>query len=292
VDSQTGSAFAATRSVVFAGDRIVIASLVGTRKVEGAQIPEDVYQLLSLDTRTGEVKDTLETSAFGSLKVFAACDEHVIVSGRNVVRLTPDLRNAGTFDIHARGHRSERVENISPDGSTLGNATDSGFELIDARTLQARTLTDLSVADTSDNPLWFKDYPKAKSFATLTDEAGQHLIFHGDCGGRPQFLRDDRILITGCKIARILDIQGNVLRTIALHDPIAFAGVSRSGGRFALQVSGKSERFVVYTVDTGEPVVEVMPDEGPQEQSWTAFSPDGTLVVVGSPLKLTLYHLP
>jgi hypothetical protein len=28
------------------------------------------------------------------------------------------------------------------------------------------------------------------------------------------------------------------------------------------------------------------------KQSWTAFSPDGSMFVVGSPLKLTLFRLP
>jgi len=87
VDSQTGSIFAATRSVVFAGDRIVLASMVGMRRVEGAQVPEQVYQVLSLDAKTGEVKDTREIPAFASLKVFATNDGHVIVSGRSVLRL-------------------------------------------------------------------------------------------------------------------------------------------------------------------------------------------------------------
>jgi hypothetical protein len=54
----------------------------------------------------------------------------------------------------------------------------------------------------------------------------------------------------------------------------------------------KGELFVVYSVDTGEPVAAVMEDEPPQEESWTAFSHDGTMLVVGSPLKLTLYRLP
>jgi len=40
VDTQTGSIFAATRSLVFAGDRIALASKVGMRKVEGAQNPD------------------------------------------------------------------------------------------------------------------------------------------------------------------------------------------------------------------------------------------------------------
>lgn len=300
VNTQTGSIFAATRSVVFAGNRIVLASMAGMRRVEGAQNQEEVYQLLSLDAQTGEVKDTREISAFGSLKVFATNDAHVIVSGRSLMRLTPDLINAGSFDYKARGHKFGRVQNISPDGSTLGNATSPGFELIDANTLTATTLSDLPLVDTgvsskavvSDSPWWIKDFPKAKSFVTLTDEKGQHLIFHGDCSGRPVFLSDDRVLTASCKIARILDTQGNILKTITLHDPVSFAGVSQNGKRFALQVAVKHERFVVYSVDTGEPVAEVTPDEPGEEQSWTALSPDGSMIVVGSALKLTLYRLP
>jgi len=307
VNAQTGSIFAATRSVVFAGDRIVLASMAGMRRVEGTQNQEEVYQLLSLDAQTGEVKDTREISAFGSLKVFATNDAHVIVSGRSLMRLTPDLKDAGSFDYHAQGHKFGRVQNISPDGSTLGNATSPGFELIDARTLTAKTLSDLPLVDTgvsskavvSDSPWWIKDYPKAKSFVTLTDEKGQHLIFHGDCSGRPAFLSDDRVLTASCKIARILDTQGNILKTITLQDPISFAGVSQNGKRFALQVASfssmhsvKHERFAVYSVDPGEPVAEVTPDEPGEEQSWTALSPDGSMIIVGSPLKLTLYRLP
>jgi hypothetical protein len=54
----------------------------------------------------------------------------------------------------------------------------------------------------------------------------------------------------------------------------------------------KSEHFVVYSVDTGESIAEVTPDELAEEQSWTALSPDGSMIVVGSPLKLTLFRLP
>jgi hypothetical protein len=307
VDTQTSSTFAATRSVAFAGDRLVLASQVGTRDVEGGKVPEQVYQLLSLDVQTGEVKDTREIPAFGSLQVFATKDAHVIISGRTVMRFTPDLKDAGSFDYQARGHKLGNVENISPDGSTLGNATSPGLELVDARTLTATMLTNRPIVPTSvsskavasDSPWWIQDYPKVKSFVTLTDDKGQHLIFHGDCGGRPQFLSDARVLTASCKIARILDTQGNILKTITFHDPISFAGVSQDGKRFALQVASFSdthsvehERFVIYSVDTGEPVAELTPDELAEQQSWTAFSPDGSMIVVGSPLKLTLYRLP
>src|SRR6266853_3030906 len=222
-----------------------------------------------------------------------------------VLRLTPDLKEAGRFDYPR--NESGRVLNMAPDGSTLGYSSSAGFKLIDARTLTAARLTDSSLTDTSvssnaavsDSPLWIKDFPKAKSFVTLTDKQGPRLIFHGDCGGRPQFLRDDRILTATCKTARILDTQGNIIKTIAQRDPVSFAGVSQNGTRFALQVatfssthSIKREAFVVYSVETGEPIAEVTPDSLADEQSWTALSPDGSMIVVGSPQRLTLFRLP
>jgi hypothetical protein len=109
VNSQTGSSFSAARSVVFAGDRIVLASMLGMRRVEGAQLPEQVYRILSLDANTGEVKDTREVPTFASLEVFATNDAHVIVSSRSVLRLTPDLKDDGSFDYHATGHKFGRV---------------------------------------------------------------------------------------------------------------------------------------------------------------------------------------
>jgi hypothetical protein len=307
VDSQTGSVFSATRSVVFAGDRIVLASRVGTRRLEGARVPEEVYQLLSLDAQTGEVKDTRGIEAFGSVPVFATNDAHVILAGRSVMRLTPDLKDAGTFDYHARGHKFGSVENISLDGSTLGNATSPGFELVDARSLEATELTVSPSVATSvskkgfltDNVQWIRDYPKDLSFVTYTDAAGEHLIYHGKCGGRPQFLSDDLVFEPGCKNPLIIDIHGNVIRTLRLKGEFSYAGVSQNGKRLALQIASfsgmhslKHEHFVVYSVDTGEPVAEVVPDELAEGQSWTAFSPDGSMIVVGSPLKLTLYRLP
>jgi len=307
VDSQTGSIFAATRSVVFAGDRIVLASMVGMRKVEGAQVPEQVYQLLSLDTKTGEVKNAREIYAFGSLEVFATNDKHVLVSGRSVLRLTPDLKDDGSFDYHATGHKFGRVQNVSPDGSTLGNETSPGFELVDSRTLKATQLTASPSVDTSvssrgfvtDNVRWIRDYPKDLGFVTYTDATGEHLLYHSKCGGRPQFLSNDLVLEPGCKSPLIVDTRGNLVRTLSVKGDFSFAGVSQDSKRFALQVakfsgmhSIKQERFIIYSVDTGEPIAEVTPEELAEGQSWTAFSSDGSMFVVGSPLKLTLYRLP
>lgn len=300
VDSQTGSIFAATRSVIFAGDRIVFASIVG-------MTPKQDYQLLSLDIKTGEIKDSRELVDFGVRAIFTTNDAHVIVSGSTVLRLTPNLKDDGSFDYHATGHKFGRVQCVSPDGSTLGNATSPGYELIDVQTLKSKTLTATGVVDTSvsskgfvtDNVLWRRDYPKDFGYVTYTDSSGEHLLYHGKCGGRPQFLTDDLILEPGCKNPLIVDIHGNLVKTLPLNDSFSYAGVSQNGKRFALQsgiFSGehtlKQEHFVIYSLETWEPVAEVTPDVPGEEQSWTAFSPDGSMFVVGSPLKLTLYRLP
>ena len=302
IDSQTGSIFAATRSVVFVGDRLVLASKIGMRQLPEAKIPAQVYELLSLDTQTGQVKDSREILAFGSLPVFATNDAHVIVAGRTVLRLTPDLKDAGVFDYHADGRKSGSVENISPDGSTLGNATSPGYEFIDAGSLKSTKLTDSPAYATSvsskgfvtDNVHWTGKYPNDLGFVTYRDASGDHLLYHGSCGGRPQFLTDDLILEPGCKSPLIIDIHGNLVTTLSVKGGFSFAGVSQNGKRFALQLtgSGQHERFLVFSVQTGEPIAEVKPDQDGEEQSWTALSPDGSMFVVGSPLKLTLYRLP
>jgi len=212
------------------------------------------------------------------------------------------LKDAGVFDYHADGRKSGSVENISPDGSTLGNATSPGYEFIDAGSLKSTKLTDSPAYATSvsskgfvtDNVHWTGKYPNDLGFVTYRDASGDHLLYHGSCGGRPQFLTDDLILEPGCKSPLIMDIHGNLVTTLSVKGGFSFAGVSQNGKRFALQLtgSGQHERFLVFSVQTGEPIAEVKPDQDGEEQSWTALSPDGSMFVVGSPLKLTLYRLP
>jgi hypothetical protein len=302
LDSQTSSTFTATRGVVFAGDRIVLISKVGMRHVPGHNIPAHVYKLLSLDLKTGEVRDTREITAFRDVPIFATNDAHVIVAGYTVLRLTPDLKDAGVFDYDADGHGSGSVESISPDGSTLGNATSPGYELIDAQTLKATQLTKKPAYATSvssqgfvtDNVHWTGQYPNDLGFVTYTDPASDHLLYHGSCGGRPQFLTNDLVLEPGCKSPLIIDTHGSVVKVLSVNGGFSYAGVSQNGERFALQLTapGEHENFVIFSVKTGERMAEVKPDRDGEAQSWTAFSPDGSMFVVGSPLKLTLYRLP
>jgi len=301
VDSQSESTFQATRSVVFAGDRVVLISRAALAD------PKQVNRLLSLDAKTGEIKDSRDLVGFGVRGIFATNDSHVIVSGVKVLRLTTDLKDDGVYDCNVTGHKFCHVENISPDGSTLGNATRPGYELLDADTLKSTVLTGNGVVDTSVNRkgfvandvLWTSEYPNESSFVTYTDATGGHLIYHGKCGSRPQFLTDDLVFEPGCKSPLIIDTNGKLIKTLSVKGEFSFAGVSQNGKRFALQVANfsgmhslKRERFVVYSVDTGEPIAEITPDVLAEGQSWTAFSPDGSMIVIGSPLKLALYRLP
>lgn len=302
LDSQTSSIFTATRGVVFAGDRIVLISKVGMRQVPGHNTPAHVYKLLSLDIKTGKVKDTREITAFRDVPIFAANDAHVIVAGYTVLRLTPDLKDAGVFDYDTDGHGFGSVESISPDGSTLGNATNPGFEFIDAGSLKTTRLTDAPVVATSvsskgyvtDNVHWTGKYPNDLGFVTYRDASGDHLLYHGSCGGRPQFLTDELILEPGCKNPLIIDTRGNVVKVLSADGGFSFAGVAQNGERFALQLTASDahEQFVIFSVKTGERIAYVKPDRDGEAQSWTAFSPDGSMFVVGSPSKLTLYRLP
>jgi hypothetical protein len=80
----------------------------------------------------------------------------------------------------------------------------------------------------------------------------------------------------------------------------AFAGMSRDGGRFALQQSDGIgdprrllyETFIVYDAKSLKPLVRVSMTDLPERQSWSAFSNDGKLFAAGSTNRLNLYRIP
>lgn len=307
VATQTSSIFSATRTVVFAGDRIVAVVQTGMRKIDESQVPVSTFQLLSINAKTGQIENRREFEAFASLPIFATDDNHIIVSGRKVFRLEPDLKDAGSLDYTMTGHKHGRVQNISPDGTTLGNATSPGFELISSSTLAPRQLTENPSIDTSVNPHgfitdnvhWIKDFPRILSFVTYVDDRGKHLLYHGNCGASPVFITNEIILEQGCRRPLLIDTQGRSILTLKTKGAFSFAGSSQNGQRFVLQIARfdamhglKRERFEILSTKDGRKIAEVIPDAPSGEQSWTALSPDGTLFVVGSAEKLSLWRLP
>jgi hypothetical protein len=153
----------------------------------------------------------------------------------------------------------------------------------------------------TDNIYWYGEYPNDHAFVTLTDETGKHLFFHGDCGGRPEFLSDNKVLIAGCGKIRIIDIHGQLLNEMKTAEGIpTFAGVSQDARCFAVEFSEVRgdppmplyDHFVIYDTETAKPISMVRIVDLPEYYSWSAFSPDGNLFVAGSPNNLSLYRVP
>jgi hypothetical protein len=219
--------------------------------------------------------------------------------------LNADLSSAGRSFTPDRG----RANQISPDGGTVAWETFPGTTLLNSHTLNRWGEQIAESAPTSvsrrailaDNVYWHGDYPNDHAFVTLSDENGQHLLFHGECGGRPEFLTDDKVIFGGCGKIRIINVRGNLLREIKTFEGSpSFAGASQDGKRFAFQfttVKGDPpaplyEHFVVYDTDTGRPIATVRITDLPEYYSWSAFSADGRYFVAGNPNDLSLYQVP
>jgi hypothetical protein len=302
----TGSSFASRRQVVFAANRILVSYEAGAAPYEG-NTPMAVFRLVSIDVRTGAVKNTKEfVGKWGSTPyLYSTKDEHVIYGNWTLTKLNPDLSESGPRFAPDHG----RAIYMSPDGSTIAWETTPGTTLIDASTLTPtdRRLTESVPTSVStravvtDNSWWIRDFPKDKGFVTLIDEKEKRLLYHGACGGRPEFLNDERVFVAGCGKIWILDLQGKILReTEKRAGEINFAGVSRNGRRFAVAYSDGSgdpfrltyEYFVIYDTETAQEIAVMRVKALPERQSWSALSPDGTHFVVGNQYELNLYRLP
>lgn len=302
----TGSAYNARRQVIFAGDRLLASFDAGSAPYEGKR-PMSNYRLLSLDLQTGAVLNSKEfTGTWGYMPLlYATNDGHAILQHDSLKSLNPDLSDAGPSLTPDRG----RVGQMSPDGSTMAWERTPGSTLLDSRTLKPlplhldeSVLTSVSKhAVLTDNIYWIKDYPNDHAFVTLTDQAGKHLLFHGDCGGRPEFLTDEKVLVAGCGKVRIINTHGNFLReTKTLEGTPTFAGVSQDGRRFAIEFSEVRgdppmplyDHFVIYDTETAKPIAIVRISDLPEYNSWAALSPDGSLFEAGSPNNLSLYRVP
>jgi hypothetical protein len=135
------------------------------------------------------------------------------------------------------------------------------------------------------------------------EQTGKGRLVHSadDCGGRPEFLTREKVLVIGCSKISVVDVQGRLLReTPSYEGSGTFAGVSQNGARFALQyVAARGDpqillydRFVIYDTESLMPVSMVRISDLPGLHSWSAFSADGHFFVAGKPAKLGLYELP
>jgi hypothetical protein len=302
----TGSSYGATRQVAYARDKVVAIFDAGYSTYEGKQ-PMSKYRLLSLDARTGEIKDSREiVGRWGAMPyLFATDDGHVVLDEHGTLKaLNPDLTEAGPQFTLDHG----RVGRISTDGSTLVWETDPGTTLLDSHTLSPvgthlAESVPASVSRTAvltSNTYWYRDYPNDHAFVGITDEHGLRLLFHGECGRDPTFVNDETVLVLGCGRMWTLNLDGMILREAVIPGGRStLAGISQNGQRFALQFSGEKgdcsvllyEYFIIFDAANLKPLTTVRISDMPRRQSWSAFSPDGRYFVAGNPDNLSLYQL-
>jgi hypothetical protein len=302
----TGSSFESRRHMVFAGNKLLASYYVSMAASDGHQ-PMSNYRLVSIDLGTGAIVSSRDLQGkWAAMPIlYVTKGGQAVLSHGDLKLLKPDLSEAGPAFVPGRG----RVSHISPDGSTMAWETTPGSTLIDAETLTAlpqhlseSTPTSVSKqAVLTDNIYWIKDYPNDHAFVTLTDEKGQHLLFHGACGGGPEFLSDDKVILAGCGKIRIIDTSGRILRETESGDGSAtFAGVSQNGQRFAVEFSEVRgdppaplyDHFIIYDAETARAVAMVRVGELPEYNAWAAFSADGKYFAAGTPNELTLYRIP
>ena len=302
----TMDSYGAGRHAVFAGERILVVFDAGFANYVDNR-PVSKFRLLSLDAKSGLVRNSRDFIGHWWSKpyLYATDDGHAILEDGSITSLNFDLTPA----LPQLSPGDGRFEHISPDGSTLAWEM-PGTTLLDSHTLRplgkhldqwqpTSVSTQAAVTDTSS----WADYPDDLTFITLADENGQRLLFHSpdDCGGHPEFLTDERILLVGCARIRILGVQTGLLREAPFYEGWGtFAGVSQNGKRFALHRSDERgdpevllyEHFIIYDTDSLTPISIVRVSNLPERQSWSAFSPDGHMFVAGSPDELSLYEIP
>lgn len=310
----SGSEMANLNSVAIAGDRVVALFEVHPELSRGAR-PVRRFRLLSLDLKTDEAKGQRFFDEQSTPHLFATGDDHLVFGAYDLTRLNPDLTDGGA---HFTAAANERVASISPDGGTMAlwaasapwTGGSPGVELLNSATLAltgAQFPGPEPTANGKDSTLtddqhWLSQFPGDFALLTLIDADGPHLLYRGSCGGRPEFLSEDKILLIECGKATVLDRTGAVLKELPLTAAFnRFAGVARDGSKFAIESSDypigdpsykSSQFFTIYNSQTYTPVATVTPDTLPEELSWSAFSKDGSQFICGGPKKLSLYKIP
>ena len=134
-DLRRASTFAAMRSVVFAGDRIVVSASLGMRTLEGWPTPVRVCQLDITRHPDRSCQGSARFPDCVTLPIFATSDGHESCRVRSVLRLAPDLKDAGSFDYAPQGTSSDACKTYRLMGRRWGIRRGLRFELLDTRTL-------------------------------------------------------------------------------------------------------------------------------------------------------------
>ena len=127
--------------------------------------------------------------------------------------------------------------------------------------------------------------------------------FQADCGYvMDSFVSKTTLAIIGCSTMSIIGTDGHVLFTDMFNDAyLYFGGASKNGKRFVIAVSSwhpgdppylTDEWLVVYDVDRRRAIIAFKSDPLPYQQSQSALSAEGELLLIGTGGHLKLVKLP
>jgi hypothetical protein len=305
---EVASQFQSTRFAIFADEgRIVVASAGPPQKSNEGQIVTPTC-LLAFESASGKLvaKQTSEAPRF---LLFSTADGRVILVTKKAVLLNSDLSDTGvSFD-----YPSGRIQHVSPDGTTLAwerRAKDEpGMRMLDTKTLQPTgvdlsertpsTITSKYAAST--NAIWDK-MDQSHRRGSITTQEGSKPLFLPNCAKAfsVNFLTDEKMLITCTDSFQVQDLQGHVISEQSFPGKeVRYGGVSRNGKRFVMVIEKRSksdpwptsdEEHLVYDLDRKD-VVATVPVQHSSDGTWSAISPNGDLLLIGSSDGVFVYEM-
>lgn len=264
--------------------------------------------LLAFEAVSGNLlsRRTLEGSRF---LLFPTAADRVVIVTKEAVLLNSDLSETGlSFDFP-----TGRIQHVSPDGTTLAwerrAKGEPGMRMVDTGTLKPTgvdlsertpsTITSRYAAST--NAIWNGE-DQAHRRGSITTQQGAKPLFLPNCTKAfgINFLTDEEMLITCSDSFQVQNLQGHIILEQSFRGKeVRYGGVARNGKRFVLVVEKRSksdpwptsdEEHLVYDLDRKN-VVATVPVQHSSDGTWSAISPNGDLLLTGSPDGVFVYQI-
>jgi hypothetical protein len=201
----TGSEYAATRQMVFAGDRLVVVFDSKMPFYEGKQ-PMSTYRVLSLDQATGTVRNQMEfTGRWGAMPyIFATNDDQLTMQNGPVQRLKPNL--VAAEDI------SPRPLNSTPKYGNFDSKCDLAPHFLAVDRILSIGCGNIRILNDAGKVIVERQNREdAFAFAGVNLQATRFALQASDERGDPSFLLYERFFIYDTKSV-------SVIATISIND--------------------------------------------------------------------------
>jgi hypothetical protein len=303
------SGFNATRQAIFASEERVVVSYAGSPSSSDGKTLLTPVCTLAIKVSDGSILASRKQTVpiYQNPLLFPTAAGQVILVTGGAVLLNSDLTETGvSLDVPAGG----RISHVSPDGKVVAIEGNSETRLFDTVTFRPTgldldggapsTITAKSSATNNTFPI---DRKPGQQFAFVATKEASRSVLLPKChtGFQVDYLNEDQMLITCGDSYQVQDQDSHVLadnRLFGKH--VLFGGVSRDGKRFVVRVIRQGlfdpwpvndEEFRVYEVGQKKASAAVVVQH-PAEGSWSALSPKGDLLLIGSADGLRLYRLP